>query len=395
MRLLITFVGGLGHLAPLLPLARAVREAGHDVAIAGSGGLVPRIEEAGFTAFATSPRPHHGQAGTGEGRTPLEVMDTQATELEFADNFADRGARRMAGAVPDVIRAFDPDLVLRDETDLGTTVAAELLDVPVATHLVLAAGMLVRPELVAPRLDAVRDAHGLAPDPTLERLTSGLVLSDAAPSFRSPESPMSVTPTHYRSTVVPRTTPREGRPAIYVTLGTIFNSASGDLFERILAGLGDLDADVVVTVGRRTDPADLGPQPAHVRVERFLPQDEVLPHVDLVVSHGGSGSLMATLAHGLPSLLLPLGADQPHNASRAHELGLAATLDAVTVTPEEVFASAGAVLADRAMRVRCVDAAAELQALPGPAVAVAALEAAASAACRHPRRVRDRPPEQS
>ncbi|UUZ58691.1 nucleotide disphospho-sugar-binding domain-containing protein [Nocardioides sp. B-3] len=77
----------------------------------------------------------------------------------------------------------------------------------------------------------------------------------------------------------------------------------------------------MATVGQGTDPADLGPQPTNVRVERFLPQGDVLSAVDLVVSHGGSGSLMATLAHGLPSLLLPLGADQPHNAMRAGELG--------------------------------------------------------------------------
>ena len=377
MRLLVTFVGGLGHLAPLLPLARAARDAGHDVAIAGSGGLVPRIEEAGFTAFATSPPPHHDQTPVRQGRTPLEVMDAGAAELEFADNFAERGARRMALAVPDVIRTFEPDLVLRDETDLGTTIAAELLGVPVATHLVLAAGLLVRPELVAPRLDAVRAEHGLPPDPGLTRLTSGLVLSDASPTFRSPESPLPMEPTHYRSTSASGTTSRAARPAIYVTLGTIFTTASGDLFERIVAGLGGLDADVVVTVGRRTDPADLGPQPAHVRVERFLPQDDLLPRVGLVVSHGGSGSLMATLAHGLPSLLLPRGADQPHNAMRAEELGVAATLDAATVTPEEVAASARAVLANGAMRARCVDIAAELQALPGRSVAVAALEDAA------------------
>ena len=55
----------------------------------------------------------------------------------------------------------------------------------------------------------------------------------------------------------------------------------------------------------------LGAQPAHVRAERFVPQSEELPHCDLVISHGGSGSVLGALAHGLPQLLLPLGADQP------------------------------------------------------------------------------------
>ncbi|KQV67884.1 glycosyl transferase [Nocardioides sp. Root122] len=375
MRLLVTFVGGLGHLAPLLPLARAARDAGHEVAIAGSGGLVPRIEEAGFAAFATSPRPHHDPATASQPREPLEVMDARATEVEFADNFADRGARRMAGAVPEIIGEFRPDLVLRDETDLGTTIAAELAGVPVATHLVLASGLLVRPELVASRLDVVRAEHGLAPDPGLSRLTAGLVLSDFAPSFRSPDTPLPLEPLHYRSGSVPEASGRSGRPGIYVTLGTIFNRGSGDLFERLVAGLAELDAEVLVTVGRGVAPADLGPQPPHVRVERFVPQAEVLPTVDLVVSHAGSGSLMSTLAHGLPSLLLPLGADQPHNAGRALELGLASTLDAAGCSPAAVASAACEVLADAVMRDRCRAVAEEMRALPDASAAVAALEA--------------------
>jgi len=378
MRLLVTFVGGLGHLAPLFPLACAARDAGHEVAIAGSGGLVRRIEEAGFTAFATSPSPHHDQTPASQGRRPLVVMDAHASELEFAQNFAGRNARRMADTVPDIIRTFRPDLVLRDETDLGTTVAAELLHVPVASHLVLASGLLIQPGLVAPRLDALRAEHGLAPDPELTRLNSGLVLSDAAPCFRSLDAPLSVVPTHYKSVVTFRPSSRRTRPGIYVTLGTIFNNTSGDLFERLLAGLADLDADVVATVGRGIDPADLGHQPANVRVERFLPQDEVLPLVDLVVSHGGSGSLMASLANGLPSVLLPLGADQPHNATRAEELGVAFSLDAATVTPEDVRTCAHAVLADGVMRERCIAVADELEALPDSSAAVAALVAAAA-----------------
>ena len=378
MRILCTFVGGLGHLAPLLPLARAAQAAGHEVAIAGSGGLVPRIEEAGFRAFATSPPPHHSGAPTARDLTPLEVMDRRATELEFAQNFGDRGARRMAGAVPGVIEDFRPDLVLRDETDLGTTIAAELLGVPVATHLVLASGLLVRPELVGPQLAVVRAEHGLPPDPGLTRLTSGLVLSDFPPSFRSPDSPLRLEPTHYRSVTAPRIPRGSGRPLVYVTLGTIFNKTSGDLFERLLAGLAGVDADVVVTVGRELDPAWFGLQPPHVRVERFVPQDEVLPEADLVVSHGGSGSLMATLAHGLPSLLLPLGADQPHNALRAAELGVAAAIDAATAAPDEIGEGVRMLLADAVMAERCLAVADELRALPDLDSAVRALESAAS-----------------
>ena len=58
LRFLFTFVGGAGHLDPLLPLARAVAAAGHAVAIAGSGNQMPRVEAQGFTALPTSePRP--------------------------------------------------------------------------------------------------------------------------------------------------------------------------------------------------------------------------------------------------------------------------------------------------------------------------------------------------
>ena len=162
---------------------------------------------------------------------------------------------------------------------------------------------------------------------------------------------------------------------MYVTLGTVFNTGSGDLFERLLAGVADLDADVLVTVGQDIDPAVFGVQPDHVRVERFVPQAEALPRADLVVSHGGSGSLTATLAHGLPSVLLPLGADQPHNAQRAEELGLARTLDAATATPDAIRRSVVDALDDRAALDRARRMADEIDALPGVADVVPLLEA--------------------
>jgi UDP:flavonoid glycosyltransferase YjiC (YdhE family) len=377
MRILFTFIGGLGHFHPLAPVARAAAAAGHEVAVAGSGRLVAQVAAAGFRTFATSvPRTSSTDAPQRD-MTPLGPVDMRAAEVEFAENFATKGARRHAIALQDHIRAWRPDVVVRDEADLGSAVAAEVLGIPVATVLVLAAGMLVRPDLVSAPLTALRAEHGLAPDPALAMLTRGLVLSPFPPSFRSPASPVPLpgTTAAFRPEDRVPLTPRSSRKRVYVTLGTVFNSGSGDLFERLLAGLAGADADVLVTVGRDVDPADFGVQPGHVRVERFVPQAEVLRNTDLVVSHGGSGSLMATLAHGLPSVLLPLGADQPHNALRAEELGLARALDAATATPETIRRIVSEALDDQATRERARRVADEINGLPGVDETVPLLEA--------------------
>ncbi len=78
------------------------------------------------------------------------------TEVEFAENFADKGARRHVVAVGEHISSWWPDVVLREETDFGTVLAAEVAGVPCATLLILAAGPFARAELVRPKLEALR-----------------------------------------------------------------------------------------------------------------------------------------------------------------------------------------------------------------------------------------------
>ena len=380
MRILFTFIGGLGHFHPLVPVARAAADAGHEVAVACSGGLVGRVEAVGFQGLPTSaPRIPTADQHVRD-LTPLATVDLRAAEAEFAENFATKGARRHAGAIQEHILRWRPQVVVRDEADLGTAIAAEVLDVPSATVLVLAAGMLVRPELVAAPLAALRAEHHLPPDPGLGMLTGGLTLSPFPPSFRSPDSPVRFQqePFSFRyGDRAPVATPSP-RPRIYATLGTVFNSASGDLWERLLAGLAGVEADVVVTIGRDLDPSDFGVSPPHVRIERFIPQATILRHTDLVVSHGGSGSLQATLARGLPSVLLPLGADQPHNAARAEELGLAIALDAASATPHAIRQTVTTALQDDAMRRRARGVAEEIAGLPDVDATVPLLEALAT-----------------
>jgi MGT family glycosyltransferase len=163
-------------------------------------------------------------------------------------------------------------------------------------------------------------------------------------------------------------------PTVYFTLGTVFNMESGDLFMRVLTGLRDLSVNVVVTVGHHIDPTEFGPQPANVYIERYIAQESILPHCSLVVSHGGSGSVIGALAHGRPSVLIPMGADQPMNAARCVQLGVARVLDPIGATPATVRAAVSAVLADPSYQQAAKRIRDEFAALPGPAHAIRLLE---------------------
>ena len=110
------------------------------------------------------------------------------------------------------------------------------------------------------------------------------------------------------------------RATVYATLGTVYNGT--ELLTAIIDGLQDEDLNLVVTVGATQDPAGFGRRPANVRIERWIPQQVLLPHCDAVVTHGGFGTLSATLSAGLPVVCIPISADQPANAARCAALGV-------------------------------------------------------------------------
>lgn len=87
------------------------------------------------------------------------------------------------------------------------------------------------------------------------------------------------------------------------------------------AGCRDVRA-VVVATGVHVDPAALGPLPSHVTAHRFVDQDAVLAASDAVISHGGSGTVLGALKQALPSVTMPMGADQQLNSDRLRALGL-------------------------------------------------------------------------
>jgi UDP:flavonoid glycosyltransferase YjiC (YdhE family) len=355
----------------MVPLARALTGTGHEVAFA----TAPRfcrgvVEPAGFRAF-------------GAGLSPLQAQERLAGS--DTDEGWQTGARLFAAVagpakVPELaaaIEAWDPAVVVHDAVDFAGPVAAARCGRPWASHSFGA--------LQPPRFWELADSLSGRPDPapwSRGPMFAHLYLDICPPSLQAPH--IVEVPTVQRMRPVSFDTPRGERladwvsslppgPTVYITLGTVFNNTPG-VFETVLEGLGGEPYNVIVTVGPDRDPSELGHQPANVHIERYLPHSLLLPHCDLVVAHGGSGTTFAALAHGLPLLILSQGANQEWNAQRCAELGVGITLSAAELTPAGARSSVAALLDEPRYRAAARRVQTEIAHMPGPETAVAALE---------------------
>ncbi len=102
--------------------------------------------------------------------------------------------------------------------------------------------------------------------------------------------------------------------------GTVATDAD-QLIRPALAGLADQDVLVIAVTGG-TDPGLLGELPANARVERYLPFEEILPHVDVFVTNGGFGGVQLALAHGVPILTAGRSEDKAEVSARVAYTGV-------------------------------------------------------------------------
>ena len=373
LRVLFTTIPATGHYHPLVPFARGLAAAGHTVAFATTPDFVAAIEASGFSCFAVgvpkTPKDVLQERGIDPRRLSVEEGNLLALQWFFLGDHKRREIHDLLA----LIAAWQPDLIVREETEFAGYVAAERADLPHAAIQIIARGMPPAARAaIPPRLNALRTAVGLAPDPDLESLERYLCLSPFPPSLRRADAVVAPTQHVIRPAPVAQAS-AEGlpewvaahrdRPLIYATLGTGQNHRT-DVFGKILAGLRDEPVELVVTVGRNQDPGQFGPQPPNVHLERYIPQHLLYPHCAAVVMHGGSGTLMGALEHGLPLVLLPLGADQPANAEAAQAAGVARVLDPARMTPEDVRDAVRMVLTQRAYQDHARRLQAELAALP-------------------------------
>jgi len=190
------------------------------------------------------------------------------------------------------------------------------------------------------------DAHGigagLPPDPTAKRILDERVLTLFPVLLETPGTDSALVSRYRAARAEPRPLPdwwpgRKG-PFVYVTLGTAIGNMdqSRALYRVVLDALVDLPIRVLLTIGTDLALEHLGDVPSNVHVERFVPQDEVLPHAAAILHHGGSGTTLGALAAGVPMVVTPMFADQPFNAERVAATGAGLALPTRGATPDDI-----------------------------------------------------------
>ena len=379
MRILFSSSSGYGHVFPMVPLAKAFVAAGHDVLWA-TGASSCRLLDG--TGIETAPA---GLAGPDLARKRGAVL-SEAEQLPpperaafvFPRMFGEAFTPAMVRDLLPLARAWRPDLMIHENAELGSPVVGSVLDVPSLTHAfggaVPADNLIAAGELVAP----VWAAEGQEL-PAYAGCFTSLYLDICPPSVQSvptdhigaSQSLRPVSDTGPAPDPVPDHLVDDGRPLVYLTLGTVRNNSP--VLRPAVDALAALPVRLLVTLGPDGDPQVLGSQPDNVRVEHWVHQPQVLEHSSVVVSHAGSGTFLGALALGLPQLCLPQAADQFRNAAGGARSGAALVFPPAEADPDAIAGAVTRLLAEERFRRNAAKVAGEITHMPSPAVVVGEL----------------------
>jgi UDP:flavonoid glycosyltransferase YjiC (YdhE family) len=371
MRILMTTKAGAGHLGPLIPFARAFQRAGADVLVAAPREAAPMVRAEGLPLWAFDDPPAEERAAI--FASLLDNSDETTPGRVVGDIFARIDAPAAFPGVLAACQAWGPDVVISEITEFAGPLAAETVGVPcVCVGLSQQGKEDAVVETVLPAIDELRARFGLAPDPDGQRVLNRPYFTLMPAALEDPATPARYPALRFREArpAVRRYPlyggPADDRPLVYLTFGSVAPTMDffPGLYRSAVDALAGLPVRLLVTVGRDRDPAELGPLPANVRVERWVPQADLMPHVAAMVCHGGSGTVTMGLAAGVPMAVLPLFADQPWNAERVDALGAGIALDGGAEAVGRLRDAVVRLTGDPAYRATAQKIAAEMRALP-------------------------------
>jgi UDP:flavonoid glycosyltransferase YjiC (YdhE family) len=353
MRLLFAAVGAYGHLHPVMPVALAAQAAGHQVAVATHESFHPTVTSVGLEAVAA-------------GLTVEEAFGVAVAALDGPpESEADVAVPAFMRIIPErVLADLEPvlqrgtwDLVVHEVGNPGAGIAARAAGVPSAA---LAVGRIPDGpfwDRMYSELTVFAGEHAVTVKEP--RTLDQPYLDMCPPSFQAPgvseliETHILMRPTAWNppgdlpALVMDRD---PGRPLVYLTLGTSGAFAQPGVLQQMIDALSGIPADALVSSGPAVPADALGVLPDNVTVVDWVPQADLMPHVDVAVHHAGSGTLFAALAHGVPQVLLPQGADQFANAAWVAQAGAARQILPDETTPARIAEAIHALLGDEQAR---------------------------------------------
>jgi UDP:flavonoid glycosyltransferase YjiC (YdhE family) len=379
VRLIFASLASHGHAYPLIPLALAAKDAGHEVVFATSEEFLAPLRKIGLevaavgmpirVAFDKAP------GGTPETRTPEQLKEM------IAEVFGEIMPRQTMQDLKPLLDVLRPDLVVHEMGNPGAALAARKAGIPGLCH---GFGR----ESTDPMNARIRDRiRAFAAEVDLElpgdfpAAAGNRYLDICPPSWQLPEFKAAVDRVELRPVAwnepgeLPSGVRYRKRPLVYLTLGTAM--AKVHVLRQAIEGLAKLPVDVLVASGPSLTGTDLGEMPGNVRLEAWVPQGDLLPHVDLVVHHGGSGTTLGALAAGKVQLCVPQGADQFTNAEALVAAGAGAVLLPDELSADAVTELARRLLADEAMQAVAHSFRDEIAEMPSPESVVARLPALA------------------
>ncbi|WP_459501130.1 macrolide family glycosyltransferase [Bacillus sp. C1] len=154
------------------------------------------------------------------------------------------------------------------------------------------------------------------------------------------------------------------KPVIFISMGTVFNEQP-ELYETCFEAFQDIDATVVLVVGKKININQFEEIPANFKTYNYVPQLEILQHTDVFITHGGMNSSSEALYYGVPLVVIPVIGDQPFVAKRVEELGAGIQLDRTNLTSEMLREAVESVLDNKSFREKSREIGESLQAAGG------------------------------
>lgn len=366
-RFLVYLSPAVGHALPLVPGLLELQRRGHEVHVRTLPSLVPVLQEAGIAAASVADEVLAAPITDYLAETDAERLNSGQVDLIARGRY---DGPDLDAAVADV----GPDVVLVDVNAYGAQAHAERAGLPRATLLpsvvpvpgrgIPAYGIGMKP-LRGP-VGRVRDAvlwrvaermFAQAMLPGLNALRRELGLRELASpldNYRPPNTIIALTsePLEYPRADLPSnihlvgTQPwdapaerpayldKPGDPWVLVTCSTDYQGDE-QLARVAVEALRDEPVRVLLTLADAYDEAAVA-SAGNVRVERFVPHGQVLPHTAAVVCHGGMGIVTKAACAGVPTVVVPFGRDQPEIARRVTEAGAGVALKPKHLTPERL-----------------------------------------------------------